>query len=155
MTRETPVGLKFGDEELEGVLGARRDHAQRPGVILFPTVLGVCEVQLGSARQRVHLRYAGFGADLFGPAFPVAPRAVLSPPVMGASELDVGFARRLVHRGYAGFVADLFGKAFRGAPRDVMMDELKRLRSDPASLRERLLAVLDSARGQEAIEPDR
>jgi dienelactone hydrolase len=112
MTRETPVGLKFGDEELEGVLVARRDHARRPGVILFPTVMGV-------------------------------------------SDLELGFARQLVHLGYTGFVADLFGKKFRGAPRDVMMEELKRLRSDRASLRERLLAVLESARGQEAIEPDR
>jgi dienelactone hydrolase len=112
MTRETPVGLRFGDEELEGVLVARRDHARRPGVILFPTVMGV-------------------------------------------SDLELGFARQLVHLGYTGFVADLFGKKFRGAPREVMMDELKRLRSDRASLRERLLAVLESARGQEAIEPDR
>src|SRR5918994_7150381 len=112
MTRETPVGLRFEEEELEGVLVARRDHARRPGVILFPTVMGV-------------------------------------------SDLELGFARQLVHLGYTGFVADLFGKKFRGAPRDVMMDELKRLRSDRASLRERLLAVLESARGQEAIEPDR
>jgi dienelactone hydrolase len=112
MTRETPVGLRFGDEELEGVLVARRDHARRPGVVLFPTVMGV-------------------------------------------SDLELGFARQLVHLGYTGFVADLFGKKFRGAPRDVMMEELKRLRSDRASLRERLLAVLESARGQEAIEPDR
>ena len=112
MTRETPVGLKFGDEELEGVLVARRDQARRPGVILFPTVMGV-------------------------------------------SDLELGFARQLVHLGYTGFVADLFGKKFRGAQRDVMMDELKRLRSDRTSLRERLLAVLESARGQEAIESDR
>ena len=112
MTRETPIGLKFGDEELEGVLVARRDHARRPGVILFPTVMGV-------------------------------------------SDLEFGFARQLVHLGYTGFVADLFGKKFRGAPRETMMDELKRLRSDRASLRERLLAVLESARAQEAIEPDR
>jgi dienelactone hydrolase len=112
MTRETPVGLKFGDEELEGVLVARRDHARRPGVILFPTVMGV-------------------------------------------SELELGFARQLVHLGYTGFVADLFGKKFHGAARETMMDELKRLRSDRASLRERLLAVLESARGQDAIESDR
>ena len=112
MTRETPVGLKFGDEELEGVLVARRDSARRPGVILFPTVMGV-------------------------------------------SDLELGFARQLVHLGYTGFVADLFGKQFRGSPRDVMKAELARLRSDRASLRERLLAVLDCARGLDAVEPDR
>src|SRR5918993_3491718 len=112
MTRETPVGLRFGVKDLEGVWAERSYYARRPGVILFPTVMGV-------------------------------------------SDLELGFARQLVHLGYTGFVADLFGKKFRGAPRDVMMDELKRLRSDRASLRERLLAVLESARGQEAIEPDR
>ena len=112
MTRETPVGLRFGEEELEGVLVARRDSARRPGVIIFPTVMGV-------------------------------------------SELELGFARDLVHLGYTGFVADLFGKTFHGAPRDVMVDEMKRLRGDRASLRERLLAVLESARAQDAIEADR
>jgi dienelactone hydrolase len=112
MTRETPVGLRFGEEELEGVLVARRDSARRPGVILFPTVMGV-------------------------------------------SDLELGFARQLVHLGYTGFVADLFGKTFRGAPREVMSDEMKRLRGDRASLRERLLAVLASAREQGAIESDR
>ena len=112
MTRETPVGLRFGDEELEGVLVARRDSARRPGVIIFPTVMGV-------------------------------------------SELELGFARSLVHLGYTGFVADLFGKTFHGAPRDMMFGELERLRSDRASLRERLLAVLESARAQDAIEADR
>ena len=112
MTRETPVGLRFGDEELEGVLVARRDSAKRPGIVIFPTVMGV-------------------------------------------SELELGFARQLVHLGYTGFVADLFGKKFRGAPRDVMTDEMKRLRGDRAGLRERLLAVLESARAEDAIEADR
>ena len=112
MTRETAIPLTFGDEELEGVLVARRDRARRPGVILFPTVMGV-------------------------------------------SDLELGFARQLVHLGYTGFVADLFGKKFRGAPREIMSGELKRLRSDRASLRERLLAVLKCARGQDAIEPER
>src|SRR5688572_1947018 len=108
MTRETPVGLRFGDEELEGVLVARRDSARRPGIIVFPTVMGV-------------------------------------------SDLELGFARQLVHLGYTGFVADLFGKKFRGSPRDVMKAELVRLRSDRASLRDRLLAVLDCARRLDAI----
>lgn len=112
MTRETAIPLTFGDEELEGVLVARRDSARRPGVILFPTVMGV-------------------------------------------SDLELGFARQLVHLGYTGFVADLFGKKFRNAPREIMSGELKRLRSDRASLRERLLAVLECARGQDAIEPQR
>lgn len=112
MTRETPIPLRFGDEDLEGVLVARRDSARRPGVIIFPTVMGV-------------------------------------------SDLELGFARQLVHLGYTGFVADLFGKQFHGAPREVMMDELKRLRNDRASLRQRLLAVLECVRELDAVEADR
>jgi dienelactone hydrolase len=77
MTRETPVGLRFGDEELEGVLVARRDHARRPGVILFPTVMGVSDLELGFARQLVHLGYTGFVADLFGKKFRGAPRETM------------------------------------------------------------------------------
>ena len=109
MTRETPVGLEFEGEELEGVLVSRRDNARRPGVILFPTVMGV-------------------------------------------SDLELGFARQLVHLGYTGFVADLFGKQFRGASRETMLNEVKRFDSDRASLRRRLLAVLDSVRELAAVE---
>ena len=112
MTRETPVPLQFEDEDLEGVLVARRDAARRPAVILFPTVMGV-------------------------------------------SELELGFARQLVHLGYTGFVADLFGKAFQGADRDTCFGELKRLRNDRASLRRRLLAILQRVRELDAVEPDR
>jgi len=112
MTRETPVALRFGDEDLEAVLVARRDSARRPGVIIFPTVMGV-------------------------------------------SDLELGFARQLVHLGYTGFVADLFGKQFRGAPREIMSSELKRLRGDRASLRKRLLAVLECVSELDAVESDR
>ncbi|MEO8175501.1 MAG: dienelactone hydrolase family protein [Sphingomicrobium sp.] len=109
MTRETPVGLEFEGEQLEGVLVSRRDSARRPGVIIFPTVMGV-------------------------------------------SDLELGFARQLVHLGYTGFVADLFGKKFHGASREILMTELKRLTSDRAALRRRLLAVLDSVRELDAVE---
>ena len=112
MTRETPVGLRFGDEELEGVLVARRDSARRPGVVIFPTVMGV-------------------------------------------SDLELGFARQLVHLGYTGFVADLFGKRFHGSSRDVMFNEMNRLRSNRASLRERLLVIVECLRKLDAIEADR
>ena len=112
MTRETPIPLQFEGEDLEGVLVARRDSARRPAVIIFPTVMGV-------------------------------------------SELELGFARQLVHLGYTGFVADPFGKALHGAPRDTCFGELTRLRNDRASLRRRLLAILDCVRGLDAVEADR
>ena len=75
------------------------------------------------------------------------PTVILIPTVMGVSPLEIGFAERLVALGYNGLVADLFGKQFRGAARDVMFGEMGRLRGDRAALRERLLAVLVTARG--------
>jgi len=112
MTRETPVGLTFEGEELEGVLVSRRDSARRPGIILFPTIMGV-------------------------------------------SDLELGFARQLVHLGYTGFVADLYGKQFQGASRDILSNELKRLRGNRASLRKRLLAIVECVRELDAVEADR
>ena len=112
MSKERAIPLEFEGEALEGVLVSRRDNARRPAVIIFPTVMGV-------------------------------------------SELELGFARSLVHLGYTGFVADLFGKAFHGADRDTMFGELKRLRSDRASLRKRLLAIVECVRELDAIEADR
>src|SRR5205085_332581 len=112
MSKETPVGLEFEGEQLESVLVSRRDDMPRPGVILFPTVVGV-------------------------------------------SELELGFARQLVHLGYTGFVADLYGKQYRGADRPVAAEQMKRVRSDRAALRRRLLAVLESARNQPAFDGQR
>ena len=112
MTKERGIAVEFEGDELEGVLVSRRDGMRRPGIILFPTIMGV-------------------------------------------SDLELGFARQLVHLGYTGFVADLYGKRFRGASRDILSGELKRLRSDRASLRRRLLAVLECVRELDAIESDR
>jgi dienelactone hydrolase len=77
MTRETPVGLRFGNEELESVLVARRDSARRPGIIIFPTVMGVSDLEIGFARQLVELGFNGFVADLFGKPFHGAARDVM------------------------------------------------------------------------------
>ena len=77
MTRETPVALEFEGEQLEGVLVSRRDSARRPGVIIFPTVMGVSDLELGFARQLVHLGYTAFVADLFGKSFRGAERDVM------------------------------------------------------------------------------
>src|SRR3546814_173387 len=78
MTRETLVPLTFEGEDLEGVLVARRDGARRPAVIIFPTVMGVSDLELGFARLLVHLGYTGFVADLFGKPLRGAPREIMS-----------------------------------------------------------------------------
>ena len=112
MSKETPVGLEFEGEQLESVLVSRRDDMPRPGVIIFPTVVGV-------------------------------------------SDLEIGFAQQLVHLGYTGFVADLYGKEYRGTERPVAAEQMKRVRADRAALRRRLLAVLESARSQHAVDGQR
>jgi dienelactone hydrolase len=82
------------------------------------------------------------------------PTVILVPTVMGVSELELGFGRQLIELGYNAFVADIFGKTFRGAERDVMFGELNRLKSDRASLRRRLLSVLETARALDQVEED-
>ena len=83
------------------------------------------------------------------------PGVIIIPTVMGVTDLEIGFARDLVGHGYNALVADLFGKKFHGAARDVMFGEMNRLGSDRASLRERLLSVLELTRGQPDIDSDR
>jgi dienelactone hydrolase len=80
------------------------------------------------------------------------PGVIIIPTVMGVTDLEIGFARDLVGHGYNALVADIFGKKFRGAPRDTMFAEMNRLGSDRAALRDRLLSVLDLARGQSEID---
>ena len=77
MSKETPVPLEYGGDQLEGVLVSRRDDARRPAVILYPTVMGVSELELGFARDLVHLGYTAFVADLYGKQFRGTERPVL------------------------------------------------------------------------------
>ncbi len=83
------------------------------------------------------------------------PTVMLIPTVMGVSDLERGFGRQLVELGFNAFVADLFGKKFRGAGRDTMFGEMKRLASDRAALRRRLLAVLEQVRGLDQVDSGR
>jgi len=80
---------------------------------------------------------------------------VVVPTVMGVTDLERGFAARLNEHGCHAFIADTFGKEFRGAGRDVMFPQLTRLREDRAALKDRLLAILDSAKQQPGVSADR
>ncbi len=80
---------------------------------------------------------------------------IVVPTVMGVTDLERGFAQQLNQRGLHAFIADLFGVEFRGAERDVMFGEMGRLKGDRTALRDRMLAVLEGARGQEGVEPRR
>jgi dienelactone hydrolase len=83
------------------------------------------------------------------------PGVIIIPTVMGVTDLEIGFARDLVGRGFNALVADIFGKKFRGAERDVMFGEMNRLGSDRAALRDRLLSILELARGQSEVDSGR
>lgn len=108
MTSERIVELDFSGERLESVL-LSAGSAPRPAIILFPTVMGV-------------------------------------------SELELGFARQLVADGYTALVADLFGRRFTpGIDREAAFAAMGRLRDDRAALRNRLLAILASAREQPEV----
>ena len=95
MSKETPVGLEFEGEQLECVLVSRRDDMPRPGVILFPTVVGVSELELGFARQLVHLGYTGFVADLYGKQYRGADRPIAAEQMKRVRADRAALRRRL------------------------------------------------------------
>jgi dienelactone hydrolase len=81
------------------------------------------------------------------------PCVIIFPTVMGVSELELGFARRLADKGRTALVADLFGKRFTPVvDRQEAFAAMTRLREDRASLRRRLVAVLETARAQAEID---
>ena len=81
------------------------------------------------------------------------PTVIIFPTVMGVTDLELGFARRLVENGRNAFVADLYGARFAPSDREAAFAAMGRLRSDRASLRKRLLAVLASARAELEVDP--
>ena len=107
--------------------------------------------------QAVAQEFAGEALEHVWMSAPGNARAtvIIVPTVMGVTDLERGFARRLNDRGCHAFIADTFGKKFRGAARDVMFGELTRLRKDRAALKDRLLAILDSAKQQDGVDAGR
>lgn len=110
---QTDILQSYGDQTLTHVLVGDDSGAARPGIVIFPTVMGV-------------------------------------------SPLEIGFAEKLVALGYSVLVADLFGRRFQaGVDRDAAFAAMGELRSDRAALRDRLLAVLEFARAQHAVDAGR
>jgi dienelactone hydrolase len=96
MSRQTAVPLEFDGEELEGVLVGRRDGQRRPIVLLFPTVMGLSELEIGFGRQLVELGFNAFVADLFGKQFRGAPRETMFGEMNRLSSNRAALRRRLV-----------------------------------------------------------
>ena len=95
MSRERGIGLEFEGESLEGVFVGRRDGARRPTIILFPTVMGVSDLELGFGRRLVELGYSAFVADLFGTRFRGAEREVMVGEMNRLKSDRAGLRRRL------------------------------------------------------------
>ena len=95
MSKETPIPFEFEGEQLESVLVSRRDDQRRPAVILFPTVVGVSDLEIGFGRELVHLGYSAFVADLYGKRFRGSPREVFKGE-MDKLRADRARLRRIV-----------------------------------------------------------
>ena len=95
MSKQRPVSLEFEGEEYEGVLVSRRDDQRRPAVILFPTVMGVSDLEIGFGQELVHLGYTAFVADMFGKRLRGAPRETMVAE-MNRLKADRARMRRMV-----------------------------------------------------------
>ena len=84
------------------------------------------------------------------------PTVLIIPTVMGVQALELGFAERLATLGYNSVVADLFGRRFTpGVDKEAAFAAMGALRADRAALRDRLLAVLETARGLGEVDGGR
>lgn len=95
MSREAAVPFEFEGHDYQHTLVSRRDGQRRPGVILFPTVMGVSELEIGFGRDLVHLGYTALVADVFGTSFEGAPRDVMAEE-MERLKSDRPLIRRIV-----------------------------------------------------------
>src|SRR3954447_21939850 len=65
MTDHRPVPILHGDRSLEALLVPAGERP-RPGVLIFPTIMGRSDLELGFARRLAGLGYAAMVADLYG-----------------------------------------------------------------------------------------
>jgi dienelactone hydrolase len=81
---------------------------------------------------------------------------ILVPTFCGISELELGFARDLASRGHAVLVADLWGRSYDAeTERDGAFEHMGRLKADRAALRDRMLALVEVAKAQDGVDPQR
>jgi dienelactone hydrolase len=61
-----PVSVRHDDTDLEGLLVAAAGAGPGPGVLIFPTIMGRSDLELGFARRLAGLGYTAMVADLYG-----------------------------------------------------------------------------------------
>jgi dienelactone hydrolase len=77
---------------------------------------------------------------------------LIVPTVMGVQALELGFAAKLRDLGYSSLIVDLFGRRFQlGVDKEAAFAAMGKLRAGRAALRDRMLAVLGTARAQEGV----
>ncbi|MBA3526768.1 MAG: dienelactone hydrolase family protein [Sphingomonas sp.] len=95
MSKQRAVRLDFEGEELESVFVGRSDDKPRPMVVLFPTVIGVSDLELGFGTQLVELGYSAFVADVFGSKFRGSPRETMMREMNRLKGDRAGLRRRV------------------------------------------------------------
>ena len=109
-----------------------------------------------SEQRSIKQDYEGQTLDhvlIHGGSGSARPTVIIIPTVMGVSPLEIGFGERLVGLGYSALVADLFGRRFTPVvDRAEAFAAMTRLRKDRAALRDRLLAVVELARGLDEVD---
>lgn len=65
MTDPRPVPIRHGDAALQALL-VPAGEGPRPAVLIFPTIMGRSELELGFARRLAALGYTAMVADLYG-----------------------------------------------------------------------------------------
>lgn len=83
------------------------------------------------------------------------PIVLVLPTVVNRTDLENDFAGRLNGLGYSALVADLYGDGRIGLPRPECFELMNAVRADRAFLQARLLALVETARGLDGVDPDR
>src|SRR3954466_14324158 len=78
-----PVLTRHAGADLEALLVPVAGGAPRPAILIFPTIMGRSELELGFARRLVGLGYSAVVADLYGREHIAKPREECRALMMG------------------------------------------------------------------------
>jgi hypothetical protein len=85
---QTDIIQPYGDQTLTHVLVSDGSGEAHPGVLMFPTVMGVSPLEIGFAEKLVALGYSVLVADLFGRRFQPGADREAAFAAMGALRAD-------------------------------------------------------------------
>lgn len=94
--REVAAASEFEGEQLESAWFPVEDKGSAPAVLIFPTVMGVTDLERGFARKLNALDYGAMVADLFGKQFHGAPRDTMFGEMNRLKEDRSALRRRVI-----------------------------------------------------------